>query len=40
MDHHVLALKAGKSTIRLLPPLTITYENLDQAIKAFQEVFA
>jgi acetylornithine/N-succinyldiaminopimelate aminotransferase len=40
MDHHVLALKAGKSTIRLLPPLTITYENLDQAIQAFQEVFA
>lgn len=39
MDHHVLALKAGSNTIRLLPPLVITYEQLDQAINAFKEVF-
>ena len=36
----VLALKAGKGTIRLLPPLTLSYEQMDQAVAAMKEVFA
>lgn len=36
----VLALKAGKGTIRLLPPLTLSYEQMDQAVAAIKEVFA
>ena len=35
----VLALKAGTDTIRLLPPLIITKEEIDQAVKAMNEVF-
>lgn len=36
----VLALKAGTGTIRLLPPLTLSKEQIDQAAAAFKEVFA
>lgn len=36
----VLALKAGAGTIRLLPPLTLTKEEIDRALAAFNEVFA
>lgn len=36
----VLALKAGTGTIRLLPPLVITDEQIAQAVEAMKEVFA
>ena len=36
----VLVLTAGSQTIRLLPPLIISKEELDQVIQAFQEVFS
>lgn len=35
----VLVLSAGKDAIRLLPPLIITKEQIDQAVMAFKEVF-
>ncbi len=35
----VLALKAGTDTIRLLPPLIITKEEIDQAVAAMDDVF-
>ncbi len=38
IEKGVLAIKAGTSTVRLLPPLVITYEEIDQALKAFKEV--
>lgn len=34
----LLALTAGSSTIRFLPPLTITYEEIDAGLKIFKEV--
>lgn len=39
MDHGLLVLTAGADVIRLLPPLTITYAEMDQAIEIFKEVF-
>ena len=36
----LLVLTAGTNTIRLLPPLTISYEELDEAISVFKKVFA
>ncbi len=36
----VLAIKAGAGTIRLLPPLVLTYPEMDQAVAAFKEVLA
>lgn len=39
-EQGVLALKAGAGTIRLLPPLTLSTEQIDQAVSAFKEVFA
>ena len=38
MDRGVLALPAGKTVLRLLPPLVITYDELDAAIAALAEV--
>jgi [amino-group carrier protein]-gamma-(L-lysyl/L-ornithyl)-L-glutamate aminotransferase len=37
-EHHVLALNAGLTTIRLLPPLVITREQLDSVIQTLKEV--
>ncbi len=37
-DHGVLAIKAGAGTIRLLPPLVLSYPEIDQAVAAFEEV--
>lgn len=37
--HGVLALTAGKNVIRLLPPLTITYAELDEALAIMKAVF-
>ncbi len=39
-DRGVLAIKAGVGTIRLLPPLVLTYPEMDQAVAAFKEVLA
>lgn len=39
MQHGVLVLTAGKDVIRLLPPLTITYEEIDEAIEKMRGVF-
>jgi acetylornithine/LysW-gamma-L-lysine aminotransferase len=40
MEKGVIALLAGASVIRLLPPLVITKEEIDQALKALQEVLS
>lgn len=37
-DLHIIALNAGLTTIRLLPPLVITYEQLDRVLAALAEV--
>ncbi len=37
-DKHIIALNAGLTVIRLLPPLVITYEQLDQVAAAIAEV--
>jgi acetylornithine/LysW-gamma-L-lysine aminotransferase len=37
-DAGVLALNAGPTVIRLLPPLIISYEELDQAVEALASV--
>ena len=36
-DRHILALNAGMTVIRFLPPLVITYEQLDRVAAALQE---
>lgn len=38
MEHGVLALPAGPNVLRLLPPLVISYPQLDQVIEAVAEV--
>lgn len=38
MDRGVLALAAGLTVIRLLPPLVITRQQIDQVVVALQEV--
>jgi acetylornithine/LysW-gamma-L-lysine aminotransferase len=38
MEHGVLALPAGPNVLRLLPPLVITYDQLDQVIAALDTV--
>ncbi|MGE5839404.1 MAG: aspartate aminotransferase family protein [Deltaproteobacteria bacterium] len=40
MDKGVIVLLAGANVIRLLPPLVITKEEIDQALKALQEVLS
>ena len=39
-DKKVIALNAGMTVIRLLPPLVITYEQLDSLVHALKEVLA
>ncbi len=39
MEQGVLVLTAGTDAIRLLPPLVITYEEIDQALEAMKGVF-
>lgn len=39
-ERRILALHAGLSVIRLLPPLVITYEQLDRLVNALDEVLA
>ncbi|QSG14743.1 aspartate aminotransferase family protein [Halapricum desulfuricans] len=38
MDHRILALPAGRTVIRLLPPLTITESEADQVVEALTEL--
>ena len=39
MDAGVLVLTAGANAIRLLPPLSISYEEMDEALAVMQRVF-
>lgn len=39
-NHGVMVLKAGKNTMRLLPPLTITKEEMDEGFKALNNALA
>lgn len=39
MEKGVLVLTAGTDTIRLLPPLVISYEEINEALAAMKEVF-
>lgn len=39
MERNLLVLKAGTNTIRLLPPLIITKDQIDSAVKTLKEVF-
>ena len=39
LEKGVLALTAGQETIRLLPPLVISYEEMDSAVAVMKEVF-
>lgn len=39
IEHGVIAITAGKNAVRLLPPLTITYEEMDEAIAIMKTVF-
>ena len=39
-ERKVLALNAGLTTIRLLPPLVVTYEQIDQVVSTLEEVLA
>ncbi len=39
-EKRIIALNAGLTTIRLLPPLVITYAQLDQVVTALAEVLA
>jgi acetylornithine/LysW-gamma-L-lysine aminotransferase len=40
MEKGVIVLLAGANVIRLLPPLVITKEEIDQALKALKEVLS
>ena len=37
-EHKIIALNAGMTVIRLLPPLVITYEQIDHVVNALAEV--
>jgi acetylornithine/LysW-gamma-L-lysine aminotransferase len=37
-DHNILALNAGMTVLRLLPPLVISFEQLDRLVNALEEV--
>jgi acetylornithine/succinyldiaminopimelate/putrescine aminotransferase len=37
-EKKIIALNAGMTVIRLLPPLVITYEQLDRVVDALTEV--
>lgn len=39
IDKGVLAITAGKNAVRLLPPLTISKEEMDEALNIMKEVF-
>ncbi|MCY4729511.1 aspartate aminotransferase family protein [Natronomonas gomsonensis] len=40
LDHSILALPAGRSVVRLLPPLTIEREHADRVVEALEDIIA
>jgi acetylornithine/LysW-gamma-L-lysine aminotransferase len=38
LDHHVLALPAGRTVVRLLPPLIVEQHHVDRVVAALEEV--
>ncbi|MUV51526.1 aminotransferase class III-fold pyridoxal phosphate-dependent enzyme, partial [Haloarcula sp. CBA1122] len=38
LNHQVLALPAGRTVVRLLPPLTIDEDHADAVVEAMTEV--
>ncbi|SNR58788.1 aspartate aminotransferase family protein [Halorubrum vacuolatum] len=38
LTHGILALPAGRTVLRLLPPLTVTHEHADEVLDAIEEV--
>jgi acetylornithine/LysW-gamma-L-lysine aminotransferase len=38
LNHQILALPAGRTVVRLLPPLTIGEAEADQVVDAMEEV--
>jgi acetylornithine/LysW-gamma-L-lysine aminotransferase len=38
LEHRIIALPAGATVIRLLPPLTIAKSDLDRVVSALQKV--
>jgi acetylornithine/LysW-gamma-L-lysine aminotransferase len=40
MERGILALPAGPTVLRLLPPLVITQEELDHVVEVLSEVLA
>jgi len=39
-DEAVLVLKAGKNTLRFLPPLTITHDEIDEGFKRLDDAIS
>jgi len=39
-ERRIIALNAGMTVIRLLPPLVITYEQLDHLVEVLTEVLS
>ncbi|KKI93601.1 acetylornithine aminotransferase [Bacillus sp. SA1-12] len=39
-DHHLLVIAAGPNVIRLIPPLTVSYEEIDKAIEIIEKAFS
>jgi LysW-gamma-L-lysine/LysW-L-ornithine aminotransferase len=37
-EHNVIALNAGMTVLRLLPPLVISYEQIDRLVSVLEEV--
>ena len=40
IEKGILVLSAGECVIRLLPPLVISYEDIDKAIEIFKDILA
>ena len=40
LEHSILALPAGRSVVRLLPPLTIEREHADRVVEALEDIIA
>ena len=40
MNHGILALPAGRTVVRLLPPLTVTESHADEVVAALESILA
>ena len=38
MDNKLLTIRAGENVVRILPPLTVSKKEIDQAIKTIKKV--